>query len=86
MKYVMIIALIMVCSCSNTRRAGGFYNPDLYQKMLAQSQHSSGVKKGIAQQSYHSALGNLCTSYKNNDGETLICNDGKTEKQVRILQ
>jgi hypothetical protein len=86
MKYLIFMTFLIVCNCTDTRRAGGLYNPEMYQEMLVKTQNTPIVKAGIAGQSYHSALGNLCTKYTDNHQENLICNDGNAEKQVRILQ
>ncbi len=73
-------------ACDDARRAGSLYNPMLQQKMLAEKNKPAIVKTGVAVQTYHSALGDFCTHYKDNNAENLVCDSGTTEQQVRILQ
>ena len=84
------MTLLIVSNCTGADRAGGLYDPEMYTKMLVETQNTPIVKNGVAGQSYHSALGNLCTQYTDTQtgshNGNLICNDGTLEKQVRILQ
>jgi hypothetical protein len=87
MKYLIFTLCFILVNCTSTKRAGGLYNPDTYTQIRTEEQdNQSVVKQGIMEKPYHSALGNLCTKYTNNHNQTLVCDNGEIEKQVRILQ
>ncbi|MFT6072220.1 MAG: hypothetical protein ACJARD_000879 [Alphaproteobacteria bacterium] len=88
MKYLMIIALFLLASCSTTKRAGSFYDPAFYEKLQAQRQKTPIIKEGSMTKQYHSALGSLCTHYYSDlkNTNSLICDNGNYEKKIRILQ
>jgi hypothetical protein len=86
MKPLIFILSLVLVNCTDNPRAGGLYNPDMYAQMRTEKNINPISKQGIKAKSYHSALGNLCTKYTNNQNQNLVCDNGKIEKQVRILQ
>lgn len=86
MKYMILLVFIFLLGCASNQRAGGLYEPKFYSKMLAENNQQPVIKSNTVIKTYHSALGNLCKSYQVSNGHSLVCTDGITEKQVRILQ
>jgi hypothetical protein len=92
MKYfLLIIILLFLTNCTQNKRAGSYYDPQLYHQIQAdydEKSQESVMKIGEPTHQFHSALGQLCRYYKNDTitNEELICSNGNSEKQVRILQ
>ncbi len=89
MKYISLsLVSVMLCACASHERAGSHYDPEYYTKLRQETEVKTPLAKSDnIVKTYHSALGSLCNQYLLPQGdETLVCNDGQSEKQMRILQ
>jgi hypothetical protein len=81
------ILLNFLIACESPKRAGSFYNPEFYKKMSDDQKNSVPInKQGDVVEKYHSALGNLCSRYHSEQGDSLVCSDGEKEQNVRVLR